>query len=184
MCSRINILPKLYFCIKHFSNTSIRPPFEPRCQCILCGAVLVCMLYNIIGIGRLWILISNISYMLGITLFQALARLTPLFTLLYEVQLRHTTAWPSSYLFTDTCFIQLLRNILHYTHLVCINKFNHTLNNCINVIIYIFYSLVIALLLYLQKCVFITWWLTVYNCRNWSLFDIVILVHGYEKDKF
>jgi hypothetical protein len=30
--------------------------------------------------------------MFGITLFQAFASLTPLFTLLYEVQLRHDTA--------------------------------------------------------------------------------------------
>jgi len=83
---------KATFLYKTFFNTSIRPPLEPRCQRILCGAVLVCMLYNIIGIGRLWILISNISHMLGITLFQALASLTPLFTLLFEVQLRHAIA--------------------------------------------------------------------------------------------
>jgi hypothetical protein len=125
--------------------------------------------------GQLWIFIANISYMLGITLFQALASLTPLFTLLYEVQLSHATAWPGSCLFTDTWVIRLLRN-------VCINKFHHTLNNCIKFIFYIFYSVVIALLLYLHKCVFVKCWLAIYKCMNRSLFDMVILVHGYEQD--
>ena len=43
-------------------------------------------------------------------------KITPIFTLLYDAQLCHATAWTSSCFFTDTSVIWLLHNTQHTAH--------------------------------------------------------------------